>query len=65
MRFTVERTGFGECRRIERDGIPVGMALELMSGKWGAFDMDERRLTTEQFKSPAMVRRWFENQATK
>lgn len=61
--FTVKRTGSSDSRLILRDGKPVGMALQLSNGKWGAFDMESIRLNDQAFASPTKVRRWFSENA--
>jgi hypothetical protein len=59
----VERTGFGDTRRIVRgNGEIVGLAIQLSNGSWGAFDTDAgRRLSFDFFGSPTGVRKWFED----
>lgn len=61
-KFRVERTGFGDTRLILDDlGGVVGLAVQMANGAWGAFDEDaNRRLTMQLFKTPAQVRKWFE-----
>jgi hypothetical protein len=58
----VETTGFAESRRIMQGAKIVGFATKLGNGSWGAFDPSDKRVSTQEFKTPNAVCRWFETQ---
>lgn len=47
----------GKAYRLERDGRPVGMALAFANGRWGLFDLNEKRLSPIGFGCPKDVAR--------
>ncbi len=55
----LERTGFGDMRRIVRGRTAVATAQQFSNGKWGAYSTtDSMRLTILTFNTPNAVLRW-------
>jgi hypothetical protein len=59
MKFRAEANGNKDHRRIMRDEEQVGQALRLTNDHWGAYDMNDRKLTEVTFKDAKGVRDWF------
>ncbi len=51
--------------RIVEGDQAIGFALLLTNGKWGAFDLNQNRLTPEKFLSARMVMAFFEQRSPK
>lgn len=48
-----------DAYRIINTGCVIGYALRLATGKWSPYDVDDTRLSREQFGKPSDVRDWF------
>ena len=52
-----------DAYRIIRTGRVIGFALRLANGQWSPYDVDDTRLSREQFAKPSNVRDWFARRA--
>ena len=61
--WKTEPTGQSDIRRIMREDRVVGLAMRYRNGLWKAHSPEDVTLSPLWFRSPAAVRKWFENNA--
>ena len=60
VKFRIETTGSGDSRRIMDGDAVIGMAERYTSGFWAPHALNGQRIGLAVHKTPAGVRKWFE-----
>lgn len=53
-----------DAKRVLRDGEIIGLVLRLANDRWGAYDIDERRLSPRSYDKPKAALAAYQTETT-